>query len=184
MESHFFRSVVEHSAKACVLRYIYFLKDKSNSGQLTEAQANQLHEDLGVIKKCFSSALKTRSVRIEGYIQYLEDIVTLVRLDFSLSEVQELLQSYVDRYSGEMIEMARLLFDCCLKLRPVCSGYHKSVVEGILGKASSSSSQTTSPNHTPSKENERPASTSFDLESDLLRHVFFPDFKEAASNPG
>ena len=94
---------------------------------------------------------------------------SLIRLDFSQPEAQSLLKDYATRYSGESLEIARMVMESCLKLRPVCSSYHKSVVEVTLGKAKEAGEV-------------KGSKSTLELESDLLRKVFSPDFVKDRSS--
>jgi len=171
MEPHFFRSCVVHCAKTCILRYMYFLKDRAAINEsLSEAQVTQLHEDVGKIRECFFRALRTQTNgKLQEIIQYLDDMCSLIRLDFSQPEAQSLLKDYATRYSGENLEIARMVMESCLKLRPACSSYHKSVVEVTLGKAKEAGEV-------------KGSKSTLELESDLLRKVFSPDFVKDGSS--
>lgn len=65
MEPHFYKSVVMHSAKACVLRYLYFFKDRSTVGALNEDQAQDMKNDIISVKTCFTSVLKRYVILIQ-----------------------------------------------------------------------------------------------------------------------
>ncbi len=122
-------------------------------------------------------------------------MITLISVDFSQPVIQELLNSYVSTYKGAHLEIAQQVIHCCLKLRPICSTYHKNVVEVILNKASedaaaveeastfssssSSSSSSAAVASTPVKQtcSKEIASPSLlvDLQTDLLCKVFAPE---------
>lgn len=166
MESHYYKSVILYSAKSTVLRYLLFLHDRSSVSKLTEEEAMLLQTDISTLKSCFVNALEHPSGQLLALFVYLEDMCSLIRLEFSQPTVQSLLQAIVDRYRGEGREIARLVVDCCLKLRPVCSSYHKSVVDGILGSTSSLSK----------------AASPQDLDTDLFRKVFLPEWSKVPSS--
>ena len=119
------------------LRYLLFLRDRSTISKFSEEDAIIFQNDVDSVRACFVNSLTGPSGKLLELFSYLDDMTTLIRFEFSQPTVQSLLQSLTSKYRGEGREIAKLMIDCCLKLRPVCSSYHKKAVEGILEKASS-----------------------------------------------
>ena len=79
----------------------------------------KFQSDIDLLKTSFTSALGSSSGKLNALFTYLEEMSTLIRLEFSQVTVQVLLQSYAAKYSGEYRDIARNVANCCLKLRPV-----------------------------------------------------------------